>query len=138
MVSFKKFITIYLTVLMLSLIIAVFYVQSQGHSPYGDVTVEEAKSLIQQNIRLKIVDVRLDTEFNSSHIPGAINVCACDPDNMLLQLNPNDEILVYCRSGLRSAAAMKFLNENGFRKVYNLLGGIVAWENAGYSVVAGE
>lgn len=134
--SFKKFIVAYLAVLILSVVVASFYVQSQQKS-YGDVTVEQAKSLIEQNIRLKIVDVRLDTEFNASHIPGAINVCACDPDNMVRQLDPNDEILVYCRSGLRSAAAMKFLNDNGFNKVYNLLGGIVAWENAGYPVVAG-
>ena len=137
MIGFRKFVIAYLTVLILSLVIAHFYLQSQGRSPYGDLTVEEAKSLIEQNIRLKIVDVRLDTEFNSSHIPGAINVCACDPDNMLRQLDPNDEILVYCRSGMRSAAAMKFLNENGFSKVYNLAGGIVAWENAGYPVVNG-
>ena len=136
MISFKKFVVAYLTVLLLSVVVAHFYVQSQQKS-YGDITVEQAKSLIEQNIWLKIVDVRLDTEFNTSHIPGAINVCACDPDNMLRQLNPNDEILVYCRSGMRSAAAMKFLNENGFSKVYNLVGGIVAWENAGYPVVNG-
>ena len=136
MISFKKFVVAYLTVLLLSVVVAHFYVQSQQKS-YGDITVEQAKSLIEQNIWLKIVDVRLDTEFNTSHIPGAINVCACDPDNMLRQLNPNDEILVYCRNGLRSAAAMKFLNENGFSKVYNLVGGIVAWENAGYPVVNG-
>ena len=132
MISFKKFVVAYLTVLLLSVVVAHFYVQSQQKS-YSDITVEQAKSLIEQNIWLKIVDVRLDTEFNTSHIPGAINVCACDPDNMLRELDPNDEILVYCRSGLRSAAAMTFLNENGFSKVYNLVGGIVAWENAGYS-----
>ena len=136
MISFKKFVVAYLTVLLLSVVVAHFYVQSQQKS-YGDITVEQAKSLIEQNIWLKIVDVRLDTEFNTSHIPGAINVCACDPDNMLRELDPNDEILVYCRSGLRSAATMKFLNENGFSKVYNLVGGIVAWENAGYPVVNG-
>jgi rhodanese-related sulfurtransferase len=134
--NFRKFIVAYLAVLLASVVVASFYVQSQQKS-YGDVTVEQSKSLIEQNIRLKIVDVRLDTEFNSSHIPGAINVCACDPDNMLRELNPNDEKLVYCRSGLRSAAAMKFLNENGFSKVYNLAGGIVAWENAGYPIVNG-
>lgn len=135
MSSFRKFIVAYLTVLILSVVLVSFYVQSQ--KSYGDVTVEQAKNLIEQNIKLKIVDVRLDTEFNTSHIPGAINVCACDPDNMVSQLNSNDEILVYCRSGLRSAAAMKYLNEHGFSKVYNMLGGIVAWENAGYPVVSG-
>ena len=136
MISFKKFVVAYWTVMVLSVVVAHFYVQSQQKS-YGDIAVEQAKSLIEQNIWLKIVDVRLDTEFNTSHIPGAINVCACDPDNMLRELDPNDEILVYCRGGLRSAAAMTFLNENGFSRVYNLVGGIVAWENAGYPVVNG-
>ena len=135
MTSFRKFIVAYLAVLMFCVVAVSFFVQSQ--KSYGDVTIEQAKELIAQNTNLKIVDVRLNTEFNISHIPGAINVCACDPDNMVRQLDPNYEILLYCHNGIRSAGAMKYLNENGFSKVYNMLGGIVAWENAGYPIVTG-
>lgn len=138
MTSFKKFVLIYLAVLVIGVAVAFIYLQtSQGRFHYGDVSVEEATELIQQNVKLKIVDVRLDTEFNESHIPGAINVCVCDPDNLLRDLSPDDEILVYCRSGLRSSAALDFLNEHGYSKVYNMVGGIVAWKNAGYPTIEG-
>jgi rhodanese-related sulfurtransferase len=125
-------------VLVIGVTVAFFYLQTtQRRFHYGDVSIEEARELIQQNVKLKIVDVRLDTEFNESHIPGAINVCVCDPDNLLRDLGPNDEILVYCRSGLRSSAALEFLNEHGYSKVYNMVGGIVAWKNAGYPTIEG-
>jgi rhodanese-related sulfurtransferase len=125
-------------VLVVVVVAAYFFYQTQQRSyAYGNVAVEEAKKLITQNPTLKIVDVRLDTEFNESHIPGAINVCVCDPDNLLRDLSPNDEILVYCRNGLRSSAALDFLNEHGYSKVYNMVGGIVAWKNAGYPTIEG-
>ena len=138
MIGFKKFVFVYLTVLVVVVVGTYFFYQTQQRSyAYGNVTVEEARKLIAQNPTLKIVDVRLDTEFNESHIPGAINVCVCDPDNLLRDLSPNDEILVYCRSGLRSSAALEFLNEHGYSKVYNMVGGIVAWKNAGYPTIEG-
>ena len=138
MIGFKKFVFVYLTVLVAVVVATYFYYQTQQRSyAYGNVTVQEAKKLITQNPTLKIVDVRLDTEFNESHIPGAINVCVCDPDNLLRDLGPNDEILVYCRNGLRSSAALDFLNEHGYSKVYNMVGGIVAWKNAGYPTIEG-
>ena len=136
--SFKKFVLTYLAVLVVGVAVAFFYLQTQrGRFPYGDVSVEEARELIQQKAELKIIDVRLDTEFNESHIPGAINVCVCDPDNLLRDLSPNDEILLYCRSGLRSSAALNFLYEHGYSKMYNMVGGIVAWKNAGYPTIEG-
>jgi rhodanese-related sulfurtransferase len=136
--SFKKFVLVYLIILVVGVAVAFFYLQTtQGRFHYGDVSVEEARELIQQNVKLKIVDVRLDTEFNESHIPGAINVCVCDPDNLLRDLSPNDEILVYCRNGLRSSAALDFLNEHGYSRVYDMVGGIVAWKNAGYPTIEG-
>lgn len=138
MTSFKKFVLAYSIILVVGVAVAFFYLQAQqGRFPYGDVSVEEARELIRQNVKLKIVDVRLDTEFNESHIPGAINVCVCDPDNLLRDLSPNDEILVYCRSGLRSSAALEFLNEHSYGKVYNMVGGIVAWKNAEYPTIEG-
>jgi len=138
LIGFKKFVFVYLTVLVVVVVATYFYYQTQQRSyAYGNVAVEEAKKLIAQNPTLKIVDVRLDTEFNESHIPGAINVCVCDPDNLLRDLSSNDEILVYCRNGLRSSAALDFLNEHGYSKVYNMVGGIVAWKNAGYPTIEG-
>jgi rhodanese-related sulfurtransferase len=102
---------------------------------YGNVTVEEAKLIIETKPNLIIVDVRFNDEFESGHIEGAINICVrCDPED-LEALDKNAEILVYCHSGVRSARALNILKESGHYRVYNMFGGIVAWIEAGYSIV---
>jgi rhodanese-related sulfurtransferase len=107
--------------------------QSQYLGQYGNVTVEQALNLIDTNPNLIIVDVRTSQEYVSGHIAGALNL----PENLTDHLSPADEILVYCKSGVRSAAAQQLLNANGYEKVYNMLGGIDAWINAGYPVIEG-
>lgn len=103
---------------------------------YGDITVKQAKRLIETKLNLVIVDVRTSLEYETGHIEGSINLClTCYPEILLNNLNPNDEILLYCKAGMRSANAMRILKENGYYKVYNMLGGIEAWRNAGYPVI---
>ncbi len=101
---------------------------------YGDITVEQAKKLIEINQSLLILDVRTGSEFDSGHIKGAINIPLEELQQRLGELKPNDEILVYCRTGIRSSKAMKILADNGFSWVYNMLGGIEAWKKAGYLI----
>lgn len=102
---------------------------------YGDLSVEQSKQLIESNPLLVIVDVRTASEFDTGNIEGAINLCLCDEIELLNNLEPNYEILVYCHSGARSKQAMIVLNENGYRKVYNMLKGITGWVDKGYPVV---
>lgn len=104
---------------------------------YGDISVEQAKALIESNPSLVIVDVRTSSEFDLGHIENAIDLCVCNVEELLLNLEPRDEILVYCLSGIRSMKAMMILNENGYYKVYNLLGGITEWTEQGYQAVGG-
>ena len=106
---------------------------------YGAVTVEQAATIIEDNSELVIVDVRTLAEYSEGHIEGSINVCVgCDPTDILNYLMKEDEILLYCESGYRSAIAMRILFENGYSTVFNLQGGIVAWKNAGLPVIEGS
>lgn len=103
---------------------------------YGDITVEEAVNLIESRPHLVIVDVRTPAEFKVEHLDGAINLCIpCDPDAAIQTLDPDDEILLYCRSGARSAEGLRILNAYGYQKVFNMRGGIVEWKEKGYPVV---
>ena len=103
---------------------------------YGDITVEQAHVLIEDKTELVIVDVRTIAEYEEGHIEGSQNICVgCDPMNILNYLNPEDEILLYCQSGIRSAIALRILFENGYSTVYNMQGGISAWIDAGFPVV---
>ena len=92
--------------------------------------------LIEDKTELVIVDVRTIAEYREGHIEGSLNICVgCDPEDILKHLNPEDEILLYCQSGFRSAIALRILFENGYPTVYNMQGGIIAWINAGFLVV---
>lgn len=112
---------------------------------FEDVTVEEAKKMIEEDVF--VLDVRTPGEFNSSHIEGATLIPVTNsagsnlsPDQLLEarinEVPKNRKILVYCRTGRRSAAASKILVAAGYTQVYNMQDGITAWTGAGYPVVS--
>ena len=81
-----------------------------------------------------ILDVRTANEFHSSHIKDASNIDFYSDDfiKKLKIVRKDVPIYVYCRSGGRSSAAASKMASLGFVKVYNLLGGIVAWNTENY------
>jgi rhodanese-related sulfurtransferase len=129
--AFKK-----ISVIWAITLVALVGVLVSSGSGYGNITVEEAANLIESRPHLVIVDVRTPAEYKEEHIDGSINLCiTCDPDSFVDTLDPDDEILLYCLSGGRSADALRFLNTNEYNKVYNMLGGIIEWKEKGYPVV---
>jgi rhodanese-related sulfurtransferase len=99
---------------------------------YVDVNVSVAKQMIESDPNLTILDVRTQSEYDAGHIQNATLIPISELGGRLGELDKNKEILVYCASGDRSATASQTLVDNGFSKVYNMLGGITAWKNAGY------
>ena len=88
---------------------------------------EEAKARMDENPDLILLDVRTQKEYDEGHIPGAV----CLPNEMIAADMPfpfgkDAEILVYCRSGRRSAEAAKKLRDMGFTNVSDF-GGIIDW-----------
>ena len=104
---------------------------------YTSLTVDGAKSLIQENTDLVVLDVRTKEEYEISHLQNAILIPVSELPNRLAELDKDKKILVYCKTGVRSAKAGDILVNNGFGLVYNMLGGIDAWIQAGYPVVLG-
>ena len=75
-----------------------------------------------------IIDVRTRTEYDSGHIPGALNIPSSDLPAHLGELGKkNREIVVYCERGGRSMAAASRLRGAGFSKVLHLEGDMSAW-----------
>jgi len=129
--------TFLFSVLLISFVatsIFIYYNMIQSWSGYDDITAEQAKELIETNSSLVILDVRTETEYNDKHIEGAINIPLDELQQRLEEINPNDTILVYCRTGNRSTQAAEILVENGFSNFYHMRGGIVAWKQNGYPV----
>jgi len=77
--------------------------------------------------RLRLVDVREKAEWDIVHIPGAELFPIDDLDSRLDELNPEDDIVVYCRTERRVHDALDLLQAFGFNKVRKLAGGILAW-----------
>jgi rhodanese-related sulfurtransferase len=102
---------------------------------YGNVTVDEARSLIEGRPDLVVLDVRTPSEYDDGHIEDAINIPVDELEGRFGELDPGDELLVYCRTGNRSIRAVRLLEENGFTNVFHMDGGVVAWGEAGYSLV---
>ncbi|NQU53511.1 MAG: rhodanese-like domain-containing protein [Bacteroidetes bacterium] len=77
-----------------------------------------------------LVDARTPDEYNTSHLENAkmIDFKADDFKEKITKLPKNKTICVYCRSGNRSAQTMEILKQEGYLRVYNLKGGITAWQ----------
>jgi rhodanese-related sulfurtransferase len=80
-----------------------------------------------------LIDVRTPEEFASGHIPGAINISVQTLPDRLSEIAEDQTIVVYCRSGNRSATATDILVAAGYAPVFDL-GGIQDWVSAGYPV----
>lgn len=96
--------------------------------PYGNITVETFTSLSQQPNTV-ILDVRTPNEYNTDHVPTAINIdyYASNFKSDITALDTSKTYLVYCAAGTRSSAAVKIFENLNFPKVYNLKGGFRNW-----------
>jgi phage shock protein E len=91
----------------------------------GDVRGKDARALVERGALL--VDVRTPEEFAAGHLPGAINVPVDEIDRRASELgDPHRSVVLYCRSGRRSARAAELLGKRGFTAVRNL-GPMSAW-----------
>jgi rhodanese-related sulfurtransferase len=85
------------------------------------------------NVAHQLIDVRTPEEFATGHIAGAVNVPLQELETRLNEISPAQPIVVYCRSGNRSAEAAELLNAAGYSPVYDL-GGVIQWTEAGFSL----
>ena len=96
----------------------------------GMVGPQQATELINREEGV-VVDVRSMADFNKGHIIRAINIPMSGFQNQITQLEKHKKkpIIIACRSGAQSSVACKLLQRNGFERVYNLKGGILAWQS---------
>ena len=87
---------------------------------------------MQAEQKAVIIDVRENDEWNAGHIAGAIHIPLSEISNRLTELEKykNAPIIMQCRSGARSAKAADVLAKAGFSQVFNMAGGLNAWQKA--------
>ena len=103
---------------------------------YSSVTPTQTTQMINHENAI-ILDVREMKEYSSGHIVNSVHIPLSNLKTRISELDKykNQKIIVSCRSGNRSSQACASLKKEGFEEVFNLSGGIMAWENASLPLV---
>jgi rhodanese-related sulfurtransferase len=98
---------------------------------FREIKPQEAVRLINHEGAVPI-DVREDQEYSEGHILNALHIPSGLIEKRLAELEPykSQALIVYCRSGQRSAQASAVLRKQGFEHIYKLSGGMMAWRGA--------
>ena len=95
----------------------------------GDIEPAEVKTKLDRGDKFTLIDVREPHEFQICRIPGSTLIPLGELPKRVAELDQNAEIVAHCKSGARSAKAVDFLKQAGFKSVRNMKGGILAWSD---------
>jgi rhodanese-related sulfurtransferase len=102
--------------------------------PAKNINVAELKDLMAKN-EVCLIDVREVAEHSVASIPGSVLIPLSEFSSNKIPQFGDKKLVIHCRSGKRSLTACeKFLEENPNAEVYNLEGGIIAWDLMGGEV----
>ena len=97
----------------------------------ADLSQQDWTSHLENDVNAIIIDVRTQEEVNEGYIPNAIHLDIHKGQEFidaLKKLDTDKTYFVYCRSGARSGQACSIMNQLGFDKAYNLMGGFSNWK----------
>lgn len=100
-----------------------------GKAKYNSISVSELGEELKSKKGKQFVDVRTKAEFKENHIRDFDNMPLQNLANNLNKLDKTKPVYVICRSGGRSSSACGLLSKSGFENVYNVKGGMMAWES---------
>ena len=100
---------------------------SETPSSSDVATVEELKTRLDRKDSFLLLDVREQREFEICRIPGSVLIPLGELPSRLDELKGRDDMIVHCKSGVRSGKAVALLRGSGFAGARNLTGGILAW-----------
>ncbi len=100
---------------------------------YSEIEATELSDLIN-NSKVMLIDVRNDDEVQQGIIAGAVHIQLSMLPLQYEKLSKANIVVFYCHRGIRSAHAADFAVAKGIRDVHNLVGGVIAWQKAGYTL----
>lgn len=110
--------------------------EEEAEPPVPEISVEELKARQDSGSPFVLLDVREPFEYDIARIPGSKLIPLGELPSRMSELDTADEIVIHCKSGVRSAKALRQLQKAGFGKLYNVEGGILAWADRVDSTVA--
>ena len=126
-------------VLILSVVMLFFCLSCKQEQTKGEIQVvsaDEMKELLAVE-DIQLVDVRTPGEYEEGYIANFQNIDFMSPtfEEDILKLDKEKPVILYCKSGGRSAKCAEKMAEAGFVKIYDLEGGITKWMHGGNDVV---
>lgn len=97
------------------------------------ISTEDLHEMITKNIDFILLDVRAPQEYEDNHIVGAINIPVAELRTRYSELNRDKAIVLVCSSGNRSSLGASILEQQGFKDLYNVSGGMTGYSAAGYT-----
>jgi adenylyltransferase/sulfurtransferase len=95
-----------------------------------EVTVQDMKRALEDpQLGIKVVDVREQDEWDIARVKGTVLLPLSQLPQRFVELNPNQQIYLHCKAGVRSMRALDFLRQQGFKYVKSVQGGINAWSD---------
>ena len=98
-----------------------------AETPIPTISVTELKKKLDAKDKFVLLDVRETFEYDIARIDGAKLIPLGELPSRMSELDSADDIVIHCKSGMRSAKALRLLQEAGFSKLHNVEGGITAW-----------
>jgi adenylyltransferase/sulfurtransferase len=95
----------------------------------GEIDVTEVKAKLDRGDKFVLIDVREPHEYRICNIPAAKLVPLGEFPRHLGEFDPEADIVIHCKSGMRSAKACGIMRQAGFKHVRNMVGGILAWSD---------
>jgi len=115
--------------------IAAWYIKALPIDNFNLISVHDLKSKLDKGEKIVILDVRDKRKWDKGHINGAKHIYVGYLKDKLDEVPKDRPVIVYCGTSRSANLAASILKKNGYGKVYNVLGGMTAWKNAGYDVV---
>lgn len=131
---------IFILILSVFLVYGLKYMVSAGPKQYEDISVSEFHGRLQGNPGIFVLDVRTPSEYRELHVPGTSRLIPVEElKRRMDELKglEETEIYVICRSGRRSATASELLTRHGFKRVFNITGGILEYKGMNYLIEQG-
>jgi rhodanese-related sulfurtransferase len=97
-----------------------------------EISSRDAKTLLEKNRNVFLLDVRTPQENSQARLPGTVLIPINEIEQRIKEVPRNKTILVYCAVGSRSKSVAEHLSRNGYKDVYTMTDGIVGWYRNGF------
>lgn len=122
----------YIPITFIALIALIFITNCNFAQQANILNANDFEKKIATEKNIQLIDVRTPEEFQQGYIKGAknINIYSLTFEQEINKLDKTKPVYIYCRSGNRSKSAAQVLSKNGFKVIYDLQGGISAWQSS--------